>query len=83
MWLYPGLTWVALVSMAGVFVLMLRQPGTRDQLLATGVLTLALAIAGFVHQKQTEKSAKPVEPVESAQSTESVEPAKSVMNTED
>ena len=42
MWLFPVLTWIALVAMTGIFVLMLRQPDTRDQLLATGVLTVVL-----------------------------------------
>lgn len=52
MWLYPGLTWVALAGMATVFILMLRQPGTRDQLLATGLLTLGLASIGAVRQRR-------------------------------
>lgn len=52
MWLYPGLTWVALAAMTTVFALMLRQPGTRDQLLATGLLTLALATIGAVRQRR-------------------------------
>ncbi|WP_141724923.1 amino acid permease, partial [Streptomyces niveus] len=52
MWLYPGLTWVALAGMATVFILMLRQPATRDQLLATGLLTLGLAAIGAVRQRR-------------------------------
>ncbi|MET9554894.1 amino acid permease [Streptomyces sp. NPDC006645] len=52
MWLFPALTWVALAGMATVFVLMLRQPDTRDQLLATGVLTLGLAAIGAVRQRR-------------------------------
>lgn len=51
MWLFPGLTVAALLAMAGIFVLMLRQPGTRDQLLASGALTAALAAIGVVHQR--------------------------------
>jgi L-asparagine transporter-like permease len=51
MWLYPVLTWVAIAGMAGIFVLMLRQPDTRDQLLATGAMTLVLAVVGLVLQK--------------------------------
>ncbi|AVZ77422.1 amino acid transporter [Streptomyces lunaelactis] len=50
MWLYPGLTWAALVGMAAVFVLMAREPDTRTQLYYTGGLTLALALAGYVRQ---------------------------------
>ncbi|RVU19269.1 amino acid permease [Streptomyces antnestii] len=51
MWAYPYLTIVALVAMAGVFVLMAREAGTRDQLLWTGGLTLILAITGYARQK--------------------------------
>ncbi|MFF2191053.1 amino acid permease [Streptomyces sp. NPDC058155] len=52
MWLYPVLTWVALAGMAAIFVLMLGQPQTRDQLLATGLLTLGLATVGVVRQRR-------------------------------
>lgn len=52
MWLFPALTWVALAGMATIFVLMLRQPGTREQLLATGLLTLGLATIGVVRQRR-------------------------------
>lgn len=55
MWLYPVLTVVALAAMAGIFVLMLRQPDTRDQLLATGVLTAVLVVTGLVRQKRAER----------------------------
>ncbi|MEU5438010.1 amino acid permease [Streptomyces sp. NPDC020719] len=54
MWLYPGLTWVALVAMAGIFVLMARQSDTRDQLMATGALTVVLAVVGYVRQRRAE-----------------------------
>ncbi|MFF8290643.1 amino acid permease [Streptomyces sp. NPDC016309] len=50
MWAYPYLTYAALAGMAAVFVLMAREEGTRDQLYATGALTLALAVAGYVVQ---------------------------------
>ncbi|MER5552959.1 amino acid permease [Streptomyces sp. NPDC002793] len=52
MWLFPGLTIVALAAMAGIFVLMLRQPDTRDQLLATGALTALLIVTGLVRQRR-------------------------------
>ncbi|MFI9582065.1 amino acid permease [Streptomyces sp. NPDC052236] len=51
MWLYPGLTWVALAGMAAIFVLMAREADTRLQLLWTGGLTLALAAAGYALQR--------------------------------
>ncbi|MFB8351860.1 amino acid permease [Streptomyces niveus] len=52
MWLYPVLTWVALAGMATILVLMLGQPQTRDQLLATGLLTAGLATIGAVRQRR-------------------------------
>lgn len=52
MWLYPALTWVALAGMATIFALMLGQPNTRDQLVATGLLTLGLAVTGAVRQRR-------------------------------
>ncbi|MCX5382422.1 amino acid permease [Streptomyces sp. NBC_00083] len=51
MWLYPWLTWVALLAMAVVFVLMAREDGTRVQLYYTGGLTLVLAIVGYIRQR--------------------------------
>jgi GABA permease len=57
MWLFPGLTLLALAGMATVFALMLREEETRMQLLGTGVLTLVLAVAGFVLQKTRESRA--------------------------
>ncbi|MEU1280491.1 amino acid permease [Streptomyces sp. NPDC005805] len=52
MWLYPWLSIAALLGMATVFVLMLGEPDTRNQLLATGVLTLALAATGYALQRR-------------------------------
>ncbi|MDH2391525.1 amino acid permease [Streptomyces sp. HNM0663] len=54
MWAYPYVTVLALIGMAVVFVLMAREADTRTQLLGTGGLTLALAIAGYVWQKARE-----------------------------
>lgn len=45
-------TLLAPAAMAGIFLLMLRQPDTRDQLLATGVLTVVLAVIGVVRQRR-------------------------------
>ncbi|MGA4848872.1 amino acid permease [Streptomyces sp. G5(2025)] len=57
MWAYPFLTWVALAAMAYIFYLMTEQPDTRKQLLATGALTLCLAVLGYVRQRMAEKRA--------------------------
>ena len=59
MWLFPVLTIVALAAMAGIFVLMLRQPDTRNQLLATGALTAVLIVTGLVRQKRAERGSAP------------------------
>ncbi|MGY3682810.1 L-asparagine transporter-like permease [Streptomyces sp. TE33382] len=52
MWLFPVGTIVALAAMAGIFLLMLRQPDTRDQLLATGALTAVLIVVGLLRQRR-------------------------------
>lgn len=38
--------------MVGIFLLMLRQPDTRDQLLATGALTVVLIGLGLLRQRR-------------------------------
>ncbi|MEU0671675.1 amino acid permease [Streptomyces sp. NPDC006172] len=52
MWAFPVLTWVALAGMAGVLVLMAREPDTRVQLYATGAMTAVLAVAGYLWQRR-------------------------------
>ncbi|WP_328312810.1 amino acid permease [Streptomyces sp. NBC_00442] len=56
MWLYPWLTWIALLGMAVVFVLMAREDGTRVQLYYTGGLTLVLAIVGYIRQRTSPRT---------------------------
>ncbi|MFG2716805.1 amino acid permease [Streptomyces sp. NPDC048416] len=53
MWLYPWLTWIALLGMAVVFVLMAREDGTRVQLYYTGGLTVVLAVIGYIRQRSS------------------------------
>ncbi|GGW28529.1 amino acid permease [Streptomyces xantholiticus] len=57
MWLFPGLTLLAMGGMVTVFALMLREEETRLQLLGTGILTLVLAVIGFALQKTRESRA--------------------------
>ncbi|MEU0832792.1 amino acid permease, partial [Streptomyces sp. NPDC005969] len=52
MWLFPVGTVLALLAMAGIFLLMLGRPETRDQLLATGLLTAVLIVIGVVRQRR-------------------------------
>lgn len=48
MWLFPYLTWTALIGMATVLVLMLFDDSARPQLLwSTGAAALVLAVAGL------------------------------------
>ncbi|MFB7213718.1 amino acid permease [Streptomyces sp. NPDC056255] len=57
MWFFPVLPGLALLAMGGIFLLMLRQPDTRDQLLATGVLTVVLIAIGLVRQRRAAAAA--------------------------
>ncbi|MGW6957094.1 amino acid permease [Streptomyces chartreusis] len=52
MWAFPVLTWVAMAGMAGIFVLMAREPDTRVQLYSTGVMTILLAAVGYAWQRR-------------------------------
>ncbi|MFJ4961226.1 GABA permease [Streptomyces sp. ADI96-02] len=52
MWFFPVGTILALAAMAGIFVLMLTRPDTRDQLLATGGLTVVLIVLGLLRQRR-------------------------------
>ncbi|MFF3951920.1 amino acid permease [Streptomyces sp. NPDC001890] len=60
MWFFPVLPVLALLAMGGIFFLMLRQPDTRDQLLATGVLTVVLIAIGLVRQRRAAAAAAAV-----------------------
>ncbi|MFG3258032.1 amino acid permease [Streptomyces sp. NPDC048172] len=51
MWLFPGLTIVALAGIAAVLLLMLREGDTRTQLAFTAGLTVVLAVAGYLRQR--------------------------------
>jgi len=51
MWLFPGLTVVALAGIAAVLLLMLREGDTRTQLGFTAGLTVVLAVVGYLRQR--------------------------------
>ncbi|WP_435838905.1 amino acid permease [Streptomyces abikoensis] len=51
MWLFPYLTWAAIIGILGVLGLMLREEETRIQLYFTGGLTIALALIGYLRQR--------------------------------
>ncbi|MFF1295533.1 MULTISPECIES: amino acid permease [unclassified Streptomyces] len=52
MWAFPVLTWVAMVGMAGIFVLMAREADTRVQLYFTGGMTVVLSAVGYAWQRR-------------------------------
>ncbi len=52
MWGGPWPTWAALAGMAGVFVLMAREPDTRVQLYSAGGMTLVPAGVGYAWQRR-------------------------------
>lgn len=56
MWAFPVLTWVAMAGMAGVFVLMAREPNTRVQLWSTGLMTLVLSVLGYARQRRAART---------------------------
>ncbi|MFD9795579.1 amino acid permease [Streptomyces sp. NPDC059070] len=51
MWGFPWLTWAALAAMAAVLVLMLRDAGTRPQLLWSAGATAAVLVVAFVRER--------------------------------
>ncbi|MBV6290094.1 GABA permease [Pseudomonas aegrilactucae] len=48
MWLFPGLTWATIVFIVGVLTVMLIRPDHRIEIVATGLLTLAVVAAGLL-----------------------------------
>ncbi|MCE0491258.1 GABA permease [Pantoea sp. Mb-10] len=53
MWLFPGLTWATIIFIVGVLTSMLFNPQHRYEIIATGLLTLAvLAASRLVHRKR-------------------------------
>ncbi|MDZ7280275.1 GABA permease [Pantoea eucrina] len=60
MWLFPGLTWATIIFIVGVLASMLFNPQHRYEIIATGLLTLAvLAASRLVHRKRAaHKSSK-------------------------
>ncbi|MGY1435750.1 amino acid permease [Streptomyces reniochalinae] len=51
MWLFPGLTIVAVLAILAVLLLMLREGDTRTQLAFTAGLTVVLAAVGYLRQR--------------------------------
>ncbi|MDO4910486.1 MAG: amino acid permease [Corynebacterium sp.] len=48
MWGYPWLPWVTLIGIIGLGVLMLTDPGSRDQVIAVAVITVVLLVLSFI-----------------------------------
>ncbi|KJK09420.1 MULTISPECIES: GABA permease [Pseudomonas] len=48
MWLFPGLTWAAIVFIVGILTVMLIRPDHRIEIVATGLLSIAVVAAGLL-----------------------------------
>ena len=48
MWLFPGLTYAVMVFIVGTLTIMLFQEAHRVEIIATGVLSLLVVLAGLV-----------------------------------
>ncbi|XXN66594.1 GABA permease (plasmid) [Enterobacter ludwigii] len=52
MWLFPGLTWATMVFIVGVLIAMLFNQQHRPEIIATGLLTLAVVAASRIVQRK-------------------------------
>ncbi|MGH8379882.1 GABA permease [Pseudomonas sp.] len=48
MWLFPGLTWVTIAFIVGILTVMLIRPDHRIEIIATGLLSIAVVAAGLL-----------------------------------
>ncbi|WP_065761808.1 GABA permease [Pseudomonas defluvii] len=48
MWLFPGLTWATILFIVGILTVMLIRPDHRVEIIATGLLTIAVVAAGLL-----------------------------------
>jgi GABA permease len=48
MWLFPGLTYAVIVFIVGALTIMLFQEAHRVEIIATGVLSLLVVLAGLL-----------------------------------
>ncbi|MDD0974100.1 GABA permease [Pseudomonas fontis] len=48
MWLFPGLTWASIVFIVSVLTLMVIRPDHRAEIVATGLLSIAVVAAGLL-----------------------------------
>ncbi|MNH45293.1 GABA permease [compost metagenome] len=48
MWLFPGLTWATIVFIVGILTVMLIRPDHRIEIVATGLLSIAVVAAGLL-----------------------------------
>jgi len=54
MWLFPGLTWATMTFIVGILIAMLFNPQHRPEIIATGLLTLAVLVTSrIVHHKRS------------------------------
>jgi GABA permease len=71
MWLYPYLTWAAIVAIVALTVGMLFLDDTRDSLLLSLALAAVLVTIGAVKYRSSARPGQPGQPVELAEPSES------------
>ncbi|MHC6223519.1 GABA permease [Pseudomonas sp. X10] len=52
MWLFPGLTWAAIIFIVAVLVVMATRPDHRAEIVATALLSIAVVAAGLLVQRK-------------------------------
>ena len=62
MWLFPGLTYAVMVFIVGTLTIMLFQEAHRVEIIATGVLSLLVVLAGLfvASRRKAQRAGAPV-----------------------
>ncbi|MNE01191.1 GABA permease [compost metagenome] len=62
MWLFPGLTWATIAFIVGILTVMLIRPDHRIEIVATGLLSIAVVAAGLLvaRKRKTEAAGRAV-----------------------
>ncbi|QBF28950.1 GABA permease [Pseudomonas tructae] len=57
MWLFPGLTWATIAFIVGILTVMLIRPDHRIEIIATGLLSIAVVAAGLLVARKRKAAA--------------------------
>jgi GABA permease len=62
MWLFPGLTYAVMVFIVGTLTIMLFQEAHRVEIIATGILSLLVVLAGLfvANRRKAQRMGTPV-----------------------